>query len=392
MLRSSPRVIFPLLQNKQTERLCQNVPFCTVRRYYQAQKGTSRPPFAFVFDIDGVLIRGPNVLPAAKRAFAMLNGINPYKLKIPYLLLTNGGGVGEVDRCQKLSRQLGFPINPDQYIQAHTIVKKRCREYADKPILVLGGKLDTVRRVAESYGFRQVYTTLDILNWNPSAWSFYELSPAERTRVKAEDFSQIRFSAIFVFHDPRNWGLDVQIVCDILLSGGVVGGPRVSSNSPLHNSVELVFCNPDLLWRSDFEQPRLGQGAFKEALLSVHTSLTGSVYPYVQYGKPTAATYKFAEDVMTDLLDKNYGPGGPLPRLYMIGDNPASDIAGAVNAGWESVLVRTGVYEPQQGQPSWRPTHEAGDVEEAVEWAIRRELADDVSRLPDMGKDGGCLR
>jgi ribonucleotide monophosphatase NagD (HAD superfamily) len=39
---------------------------------------------------------------------------------------------------------------------------------------------------------------------------------------------------------------------------------------PLYNSVELVFCNPDLLWRSDYEHPRLGQGAFKEALLSTY--------------------------------------------------------------------------------------------------------------------------
>lgn len=60
------------------------------------------------------------------------------------------------------------------------------------------------------------------------------------------------------------------------------------------------------------------------------------------------------------------------------------DIAGAAGAGWESILVRTGVYSPQHGTPSCMPTHEAEDVEEAVEWAIKRELADDVSRLPDM--------
>ena len=64
--------------------------------------------------------------------------------------------------------------------------------------------------------------------------------------------------------------------------------------------------------------------------------------------------------------------------------NVLIDIAGAAGAGWESILVRTGVYSPQHGAPSCMPTHEAEDVEEAVEWAIKRELADDVSRLPDM--------
>lgn len=49
------------------------------------------------------------------------------------------------------------------------------------------------------------------------------------------------------------------------------------------------------------------------------------------------------------------------------------DIAGANAAGWHSVLVRTGVYEPELGGPSHVPTHEAGDVESAVQWAIKRE-------------------
>lgn len=180
---------------------------------------------------------------------------------------------------------------------------------------------------------------------------------------------------MFVFHDPRNWGLDVQVTCDILLSAGIVGAPRLAPDSPLYRSVELVFCNPDLLWRSDFEQPRLGQGAFKVALLNVHKDLTGSAYPYVQYGKPTKATYDFAEQVLRALLDKEYGFGHSMPRIYMIGDNPASDITGANAAGWASILVKTGVYDPKQGRPSSQPTHEAEDVEEAVQWAIKRELA-----------------
>ncbi|KAF8629173.1 hypothetical protein AX17_005758 [Amanita inopinata Kibby_2008] len=331
------------------------------------------PPLAFVFDIDGVLLRGPSVLPAAKRALAMLHGENPYRMEIPYLLLTNGGGVSEVDRCQKLTKQLGFPISPSQYIQAHTILKKKNDRYADKPVLVLGGQLDAARRVAEDYGFQKAYTTLDILAWNPSVWPFHQLSPAERESTKTVDFSQTPISAVFVFHDPRNWGLDVQIVCDILLSRGVVGAPPTRSHDPVYEPVELVFCNPDLLWRSDFEQPRLGQGAFKETLLAVYKALTGVSYPYIQYGKPTKATYQFAEQTMKNLLEERYGPGERAPRLYMIGDNPASDIAGASAVGWESILVRTGVYNAQEGPPSCAPSYEAEDVEEAVKWAIMRE-------------------
>lgn len=74
-------------------------------------------------------------------------------------------------------------------------------------------------------------------------------------------------SAIFVFHDPRNWALDVQIMMDVIQSRGIIGSTRPAVSAP---PVELVFCNPDLQWRSEFPRPRLGQGAFREAFQAVH--------------------------------------------------------------------------------------------------------------------------
>ena len=40
-----------------------------------------------------------------------------------------------------------------------------------------------------------------------------------------------------------------------------------------------------------------------------------------------------------------------------------------------SNLVTTGVYDPCQGPPSHRPTHEVEDVEQAVQWAFERRKA-----------------
>jgi ribonucleotide monophosphatase NagD (HAD superfamily) len=62
---------------------------------------------------------------------------------------------------------------------------------------------------------------------------------------------------------------------------------------------------------------------------------------------------------------------GPL-NVYMVGDNPESDIAGANAFGWNSILVKTGVY--RNGEPAHVPTKIADDVEEGVKWAIEREL------------------
>ena len=73
------------------------------------------------------------------------------------------------------------------------------------------------------------------------------------------DFTQTPIAAIFVLHDPRDWGLDIQVMCDVIRSGGVIGCPVSDGGG---NRVELVFFNRDLLWRNDFEVPRFAQGAF----------------------------------------------------------------------------------------------------------------------------------
>lgn len=74
-----------------------------------------------------------------------------------------------------------------------------------------------------------------------------------------------RFRAVLVFCDSRNWGLDIQIMIDVLCAkDGVIGAPYLGDDE-----VKLVFCNPDLLWRNDFPRHRFGQGVFKEAFQAV---------------------------------------------------------------------------------------------------------------------------
>lgn len=62
----------------------------------------------------------------------------------------------------------------------------------------------------------------------------------------------------------------MQILCDVIQSGGIIGNPYVPPSQQISNPIEVVFCNPDLLWQSDFPRPRLGQGAFKEAFQAVY--------------------------------------------------------------------------------------------------------------------------
>jgi hypothetical protein len=62
-------------------------------------------------------------------------------------------------------------------------------------------------------------------------------------------------------------------MCDILLGYGYVSGAAPSSQAKVDVSaridVDVIFCNPDLLWKNEFEVPRLGQGGFQVAWRAV---------------------------------------------------------------------------------------------------------------------------
>ena len=64
---------------------------------------------------------------------------------------------------------------------------------------------------------------------------------------------------------------------DVILSRGIIDRSRPVGDA---TSVELIFCNPDLLWRSEFPRPRLGQGAFREAFQAVFKVCCSSILYY----------------------------------------------------------------------------------------------------------------
>src|SRR5579863_1487051 len=78
--------------------------------------------------------------------------------------MTNGGGASEEDRSKRLSEQLGFEVRPkissfrrsccfkittSNFMQSHTILKSSMYKYTNRPVLVLGGRGDILRKVAE---------------------------------------------------------------------------------------------------------------------------------------------------------------------------------------------------------------------------------------------------
>ncbi|GAA5823187.1 hypothetical protein JCM11251_007515 [Rhodosporidiobolus azoricus] len=354
---------------------------------------TSTKGPAFCFDIDGVLKQGEHVLPQAKQVMQILSGNNPLKKKYPFICVTNGGGSLELDRSKKLTKELGIEIAEHQIVQSHTIFRSLVPLYGDKPVFVVGGNSDKCRRVAEAYGFKEVYIPADVINWKPAVWPYHKLSGKELTYVKQADFSTIPFAAVLVFHDSRDWGRDIQLVLDLVRAeNGVFGtakDPKDQAAWAKEKQIPVHFSNPDLLWGNEFSQPRFGQGALQESMAAVYKLTTGHELQRHTGGKPTRATYEYASHLLNSAIDSSvsgapinlHGPsssGGKVPkyegRVYMVGDNPASDIAGANSFGWESILLQTGVFRGSKPEEAEHvPTVVKRDVLEGIKWALERE-------------------
>jgi ribonucleotide monophosphatase NagD (HAD superfamily) len=118
-------------------------------------------------------------------------------------------------------------------------------------------------------------------------------------------------------------------------------------------------------------------------LESLYTSLTDDPEPMniTQFGKPTSATFTYAENVLNNYLDEWHGvqnlqvdgTRASPRRVYMFGDSPDSDIRGANEFGWYSVLVRTGNFKGEGNHHIWPAKKVFDDVEKAVDWIVKHE-------------------
>lgn len=68
------------------------------------------PAFGFLFDIDGVLVRGSQVVPAAREAFRRLSDADG-RLRVPVVFLTNAGNCLRAAKARELSQALGLQVS-----------------------------------------------------------------------------------------------------------------------------------------------------------------------------------------------------------------------------------------------------------------------------------------
>jgi HAD superfamily hydrolase (TIGR01456 family) len=333
---------------------------------------------AFAFDIDGVLVHGDRLIPEARRALQILNGDNSLGIKIPHIFLTNGGGKVETDRCAHLTEILdtGTAVTVNQIIQSHTPMQALKGLFST--VLIVGGEGHKCKSIAQSYGFTDVIVPYDIVAWDPTIAPFKKLTPDELAAASPRDFSKINIDAILVFSSSRDYGTDLQIIMDVLRSSH--GRLGTVASDPVSERVPIFFSHGDLVFPNQHFQPRLSQGTFRIALEAMYKTLTGVDLERVVYGKPETEAYTYAEGVLASYMEDLYGEEPKLPEnVYMVGDNPASDICGGNKHGWKTCLVRTGVFQGAENDEE----HPASfgvfdDVLHAVTAAVEKELGDEI--------------
>jgi HAD superfamily hydrolase (TIGR01456 family) len=220
---------------------------------------------------------------------------------------------------------------------------------------------------------------------NNSKWSICSTSTQEHTQP---------IKAILQLHEPVEWGEALQVLTDVLRSGGELNAtgyvPDVRSPPPLH------IANPDVTYAAHYSVPRFTSGAFILCLNTLYRHFTGKdLTPYLTfYGKPLRDTYRHIANLLvqrwniqqksflshssssttsssTSSFTSSFLPP-PFTQIYAIGDNPLSDIRGANSVGWFSILVRTGIFQQGENDPTDPAQLVVPSVREAVQYILHK--------------------
>ncbi|XP_062215974.1 mitochondrial hydrolase YKR070W [Phragmites australis] len=352
------------------------------QRFSHSAPAPARPSFGIAFDIDGVILRGRSPIGGSPRAIRRLYSEDG-TLKIPFLFLTNGGGVPEHRRALELSELLGVNISPAQVVHGHSPYRELVHSFENDLIVAVGKGEPAV--VMSEYGFRKV---LSIDEYSSYFRDIDPLAPFKTWKVGQTDSNMSakvhtsynvyteRVKGVFVVSDPVDWGRDLQVLCDILSTGGLPGSEK-GDQPPLY------FAADDLEYQAAFPSERLGMGAFRIALESIFNQVNDNPLKYTSYGKPNPFVFKNAANILEKLVMSMY-PNSQTSKevkdsqfstIYMIGDNPKVDINGALKAGhpWSSVLTRTGVFRGKDNDPQFLADLVVDTVEDAINYILEKE-------------------
>ena len=217
-----------------------------------------------VFDLDGVIYRnspaGAVVIPGTFSPFSLSE--YPYTVhviagvpdaiqrlhasKIPFAFMTNGTGYTEAEKAKKISSLIGLPVNPENVVTCTTPFRRLTEKYSKSRVLVVGGS-ETIR-IAREYGF------VDCIGLREYVASRRQLVPhlsaqnaSDNGTSRSTQLDGRKISAIFVFNEPDDWHIGLQVMCDVLASDGEPC-EELGGHASLTQVVDLYFSNPDFTY------------------------------------------------------------------------------------------------------------------------------------------------
>ncbi|CAF3361323.1 unnamed protein product [Rotaria sp. Silwood1] len=357
--------------------------------------------FACLFDIDGVITKGPNFISVAKPAIHKL-----IELKVPIVFLSNTCAI-ETEKAKQLSAMLGITINPEQVVLAQTPMRT-LTQYHDKHVLISGqGPTEEIGRML---GFKSITTVEKVCEAFPELDMVNHMNRAKfsemiKTQSLVRDTNFRPIDAIVLLGEPISWESSLQVITDLLLTDGNPAVVPVETTID-QTHIPVIACNRDLVFKAAADLPRFGHGAFLTCLEALYKNLSGRELVYKAFvGKPFEISFQYGEIMANKYALANEQP--EIDKIYFIGDNPDVDIVGSnmyncllqqdVNtrtsiSGYdiltdpkyltatscESILVCTGVYDPNkqtaEEKQHWKiPSTTQHDVLDAVKYILKKE-------------------
>jgi HAD superfamily hydrolase (TIGR01450 family) len=253
---------------------------------------------AILFDVDGTLISGPQLMPGADRMISWLR-----EHHYPFALLTNDGNHSPQEKSALLQR-CNLNIAPEEIVSCSMALNKYVDDnnLAGAPFFVMGdlGK----PCYAENAGLKTI-----------------------------RDVEQIdQCHGIIVGEGFYDWHKNFHAALNLL---------RAKPQTP------FIVPNPDSYWPDSRRPGFVGIGAGGKArfICTILTEMGLDVAPHY-LGKPYQDIYDYTIDVLKKRFDLQDAIAPD--EVIMLGDSLKSDIQGANGAGMHSALVLTGITNQQQ--------------------------------------------
>ncbi len=233
-----------------------------------------------LIDIDGTLFRGKDLIDGANSFIEYLD-----EIKIPYLIVSNN--TKSPSRYVDLFRDKGIKISEDQILTCTSTTK---------------------RYLEQNIGIKSAYVI-----------------------GKPDLMSVVEQAGVRILENAS--GVDIGEVADAVIVGGDFNLNYTKlKDAVLHlqKGAILVGSNGDMLIPTE-------EGLVPEAGMTLAALEAGSLVKPIILGKPEKYFFKIAISILKEMKDMDNR------EVVMLGDRLDTDIAGALDYGIKTILIKTGV-------------------------------------------------